>query len=250
MRVPFLSTSSTAKDSSVLALSSVILDHTKRSLPPTSTNELQARLSRLAGNWAQLGTIDARASEFGGDWVIQRCHSGRMARIDRDGRCFCGTLADTESTHCEGFDENDRRTVCIEDLRESAQTIDDSDDASTRKRKEATCGLEFLDGFEPDSCPVGFVRIGEDPGAKDQFICQDAASPYSCGPKQIDCSAQEGVLRTQCKDSVCEPLMCQEGWRFRLIEVDDGTGYGTTLTGHCVKSRPLFFNSDASRYVD
>lgn len=134
-----------------------------------------------------------------------------------------GTLADTESTHCEGFDENDRRTVCIEDLRESAQTIDDSDDASTRKRKEATCGLgearfhasvscskliqifrstirtEFLDGFEPDSCPVGFVRIGEDPGAKDQFICQDAASPYSV--RRLPCDSWRLELLDHITDS-------------------------------------------------
>ncbi|GAA5897901.1 uncharacterized protein JCM6883_000856 [Sporobolomyces salmoneus] len=248
MKLPFAS--STTTGSAALALSNLLVDKTKRSFPLTSTlstryaSEFQARLSRLAGNWAQSGTIDAGSEDVAGDWLVQRCQSGRMARLDREGKCFCGTLADTESSLCEGFDNNDRRTVCIEDLRELNKEGNDH-----ALRKEPTCGLEFLEGFDPSSCPVGFVRIGQESGEEGtHFICQDAASPYSCGPQQIDCYAQEGVLRTQCKDSVCDPIMCKEGWRFKLTEVDGDAEAGTTVTSHCVKPKPLFFNSDAVRY--
>ncbi|GAA5947732.1 hypothetical protein JCM3765_001057 [Sporobolomyces pararoseus] len=250
MKIPFVSTTSSSQSGSVLAIATLLVDKTKRSIAAkTDLSQLQVRLSRLAGNWAQKGTIDVGVDDADGDWLISRCQTGRMARLDRDGRCFCGTLADTESTICEGFDENDRRTVCVEDLRELNKITTVGETAKTWRRKVATCGLEFLDGFEPASCPVGFVRIGSDtedePG---HFVCQDSASPHSCGPQQIDCYAQEGVLRTQCRDSACDPQMCKEGWRFRLIEVDDGSGEGTTtLASQCVRSKPLFFNSDTAR---
>jgi hypothetical protein len=75
----------------VFALSNLLLDKTKRSISSTSdlaVTQLQARLSRMAGNWAQSGTIDARMEDVDKDWLITRCPTGRIARLDREGRCF------------------------------------------------------------------------------------------------------------------------------------------------------------------
>jgi hypothetical protein len=52
-----------------------------------------------------------------------------------------GTIADTESTLCEGFDENDRRTVCVEDLRDVSKQADIAAEKKLNRRKEATCGI-------------------------------------------------------------------------------------------------------------
>ncbi|GAA5876501.1 hypothetical protein JCM16303_003557 [Sporobolomyces ruberrimus] len=255
MKFPLASASgSGSKGSFAFALSNLVANKVERSVsglsglaaPPAS--QLQARLSRLAGSWTASGRIDARGQEVDKDWLITRCPLNGMARLDRQGRCFCGTLADTESTLCEGFDENDRTTVCVEDLRDRDQVAYDLD-TTPRRRKAATCGLEFIVEFEPTSCPVGYTRIGQDSeGGEDHFICQDSASPYSCGPRQVDCYAREGVLQTQCKDQICEPLMCKEGWRFRLMQDEGGAQDGATYAT-CVRSKPLFFNSDpASRF--
>ncbi|GAA5860743.1 hypothetical protein JCM5353_005807 [Sporobolomyces roseus] len=264
MKLPSASSSSSgsSKSSFAFALSNLLADKMARSLPSTSglsfntASRLQARLSNLAGTWST-SRIDV-AADYDKDWLITRCSSSQMARLDREGGCFCGTLADTESTLCDGFDEgNDRRTVCVEDLRETTTFVDNSVGTSSQpKRKRATCGLEFLVGLEPlsGSCPVGYSRIGKEgeteleEGEEDElFICRDTASPYSCGREQVDCYAQEGVLRTQCKNESCDIQMCQEGWRFRLTDVEEGESEGSTKTS-CVKAKPLFFTSDTTRF--
>ncbi|GAA5935359.1 uncharacterized protein JCM15063_001012 [Sporobolomyces koalae] len=214
------------------------------------STRLQARLSQLASTWTSTQTIDSNWHNEAetGDWLITRCPSSQLARIDSKRKCFCGTLADAESNLCDGFNEgNDRRAVCVEDLRQDADDLAKGEDFemtfSVRKRKQATCGLEFLPGFEPKSCPIGYERI-EDAKSRDghHFICQDSSSPYSCGPTQIDCYAQEGVLRTQCRNGACEAQMCKEGWRYRLTMAIDPTG-ATIEVSSCVRSKPFFFNS-------
>lgn len=93
MKIPFVATSSSSQGS-VFAIANLLVDKTKRSIASTTDlanpplSQLQMRLSRLAGNWAQKGTIDVGAEDADGDWLISRCQVGRMARLDRDGRCF------------------------------------------------------------------------------------------------------------------------------------------------------------------
>ncbi|GAA6052566.1 hypothetical protein JCM3770_003246 [Rhodotorula araucariae] len=184
-------------------------------------------------------------------WLIQRCPKATLAQLDEDGGCFCGKL-DADATLCHGHNENDRRAICVEDLRDDAQREGHQGKITARgggeerastersKRRRATCGLEFREGFEPASreCPVGYARVGEDDSAP--FICQDTASPYSCGKEQVDCYAQPGVLRAVCSGGGCEIMMCREGWRFHMLDPDEEMGFGSTS---CVPSKPLFLNS-------
>ncbi|ORY55149.1 hypothetical protein BCR35DRAFT_310132 [Leucosporidium creatinivorum] len=152
-------------------------------------------------------------------FLVTRCPTGTFAQLTMEGICNCGTLG--QGSTCEGYEENDRTAICVEDLRHG--------------KRWATCGLEFEPQFEPEECPVGYVRIGN-PKKERSFICQDALSPYSCGKEQVDCSASPGVLTSLCVDSVCEILMCKEGWSFRVM--DDGSA-------ECVPAKPLFYNPDA-----
>ncbi|GAA5968568.1 hypothetical protein JCM21900_004790 [Sporobolomyces salmonicolor] len=215
------------------------------SLPASS---LRGRIAGLATGWRTSGVPESwgeRGGTGGAEaarsaFLVTRCPASTMARLDTDGGCFCGKLTDAEASPCHGFDENDRRAICVEDLRKEGSANGDG----TMRRRRATCGLEFLPGFEPQSeeCPVGYARVGDpERDGKEHFICQDAASPYSCGARQTDCYAQEGVLRAACVEGHCEILMCQEGWRFHLTDNDDGPqgmGMGTS----CVPAKPLFFN--------
>ncbi|BGP52413.1 hypothetical protein JCM10450v2_008391 [Rhodotorula kratochvilovae] len=173
----------------------------------------------------------ARGGGAGPAWLIQRCPKATMARLDDEDGCFCGKL-DPDATLCHGHDENDRRAICVEDLRDDAQR-------ESAMREAVARAEEFREGFEPASqaCPIGYARVGEDDSAP--FICQDTASPYSCGKGQVDCYAQPGVLRAECSDGRCEIMMCQEGWRFHILDSDEETGYGSAS---CVPSKPLFFN--------
>ncbi|GAA5833470.1 hypothetical protein JCM11251_003504 [Rhodosporidiobolus azoricus] len=184
-------------------------------------------------------------------FIITRCPSSTLARLDTEGGCFCGKL-ESDSTTCGGVDENDRRAVCVEDLREDAQRVLALEGkAATKgkgkgkkversKRRRATCGLEFLAGHLPEigDCPAGYARIGDPTDEEAPFICQDTASPYSCGLVQQDCYAQPGVLQADCIEGACEIMMCQEGWRFHYVDSpsDDGVGLAT-----CIPSKPLFF---------
>ncbi|GJN94581.1 hypothetical protein Rhopal_007664-T1 [Rhodotorula paludigena] len=203
----------------------------------------------------------------GAAWLIQRCPPATMARLDSDGGCFCGKL-DADARLCHGSDQNDRRAICVEDLRDDAQR-DESiharllrDDAEyaqevrrkklkkvlrgekheRSKRRRATCGIEFLADFEPsqESCPIGFARVGD--SDDDPFICQSTSSPYSCGKEQKDCYAQPGVLQAECTEGGCEIMMCREGWRFHVLVPDEEAGYGSAS---CIPSKPLFFNPPA-----
>ncbi|GAA5909068.1 hypothetical protein JCM8208_007421 [Rhodotorula glutinis] len=192
-------------------------------------------------------------------WLVQRCPATTMARLDADGGCFCGKL-DQGASLCDGNDLNDRRAVCIEDLRddderdaailerlvEEGYKVDDWPTAREGERGErsrkrrATCGLEYREGFELEAspCPFGYARVGGDDGVPP--ICQHTASPYSCGREQRDCFARPGILQAQCTDDgECEILVCKEGWRFHF---DDSAAVDGSSASSCVPSKPLFYS--------
>ncbi|BGO96237.1 hypothetical protein NBRC10512v2_007971 [Rhodotorula toruloides] len=184
---------------------------------------------------------------------------GKGGRAGGDLSAASGQLR-SEASPCHGYNENDRRAICIEDLRDDVereeviyQQLEDEGyfvkdelkallgegERERSKRRRGTCGLEFQAGLEPESgsCPAGYARVGSRrEGAP--FICQDIASPYSCGREQRDCYAQPGVLQAECTDGECEIMMCQGGWRFHNVDPDE-EGYGGAS---CVPSKPLFFN--------
>ncbi|GAA5887070.1 hypothetical protein JCM6882_009437 [Rhodosporidiobolus microsporus] len=198
--------------------------------------------SNGAERWAgQAKEEDEERTAF----IITRCPSSTLARLDAEGGCFCGKL-ESESSTCGGVDENDRRAVCVEDLRDDAQRIyalegkkKGKGKVERSKRRRATCGLEFLSGFQPETrdCPVGYARVGDPTDEEAPFVCQDTESAYSCGVKQRDCYAQPGVLQADCIEGACEIMMCQEGWRFHYVDDPDG-GAGIAT---CIPSKPLFF---------
>ncbi|TNY22314.1 hypothetical protein DMC30DRAFT_349126 [Rhodotorula diobovata] len=207
----------------------------------------------------------ARAShgeKSGPAWLIQRCPAATMARLDGEGGCFCGKL-DRGASLCHGNEENDRRAICVEDLRDDAQRDEailqrlvkegydaegwpvakEGEAGERSKRRRATCGLEYREGFEPASqaCPAGYARVGDPEGGP--FICQHTASPYSCGREQRDCYSRPGILHAECSDEgLCETMMCQEGWRFHFDASGDGDG---SSVASCVPSKPLFYNPPA-----
>ncbi|GAA5981765.1 hypothetical protein JCM11641_007417 [Rhodosporidiobolus odoratus] len=194
------------------------------------------------------------------DFLITRCPPTTLARLDDEGGCFCGKLENGAST-CSGYDENDRKAVCVEDLRADVERLAklEGEDAALQaqaaapggergtvrrsRRRRATCGLEFLSDFRPptNACPVGYARVGNPDDETAPFICQDTASPYSCGVTQRDCYAPPGILRATCNRAKgeCEITMCQEGWRFYVDESPSGAA-------SCVPSKPLFFNPPAA----
>lgn len=94
MKLPSASSSSSgsSKGSFAFALSNLLADKMARSLPSTSglsfntASRLQARLSNLAGTWSA-SRIDV-AADYDKDWLITRCSSSQMARLDREGGCF------------------------------------------------------------------------------------------------------------------------------------------------------------------
>ncbi|GAA5903378.1 hypothetical protein JCM5296_005631 [Sporobolomyces johnsonii] len=219
-----------------------------------SPSRLRGKLAGLAASWRTPGYAQgARWDDLGGGgggevarsaFLVTRCPASTMARLDTDGGCFCGKLSNSEASPCHGYDENDRRAICVEDLRKEGN----ANGEGTMRRRRATCGLEFLPAFEPQSgeCPVGYARVGDpERDGKEHFICQDAASPYSCGTGQVDCYAQEGVLRAACVEGLCQIMMCQEGWRFHLADDDDGP-QGMSMGTSCVPAKPLFFNPPAA----
>ncbi|GAA5847586.1 hypothetical protein JCM9279_005312 [Rhodotorula babjevae] len=192
-------------------------------------------------------------------WLIQRCPATTMARLDADGGCFCGKL-DQGVSLCDGNNLNDRRAVCVEDLRHDAERdaailerlvqegykVDDwptereGERGERSRKRRATCGLEFRERFELEAspCPVGYARISGDDGAPP--ICQHTTSPYSCGREQRDCYARPGVLHAQCTDDgECEVLVCKEGWRFHF---DDSAAVDGSSASSCVPSKPLFYS--------
>ncbi|GAA6009826.1 hypothetical protein JCM10207_002123 [Rhodosporidiobolus poonsookiae] len=185
-------------------------------------------------------------------FMVTRCPAATMARLDGEDGCFCGKL-ESEATTCHGYDENDRRAVCVEDLRRDSDRIAQLEGrvfprgtkVERSKRRRATCGLEFLSGMEPPEreCPPGYARIGDPDDDDGPFICQDTASPYSCGPAQRDCYAQPGVLHAECTAGLCEIAMCQEGWRFQVVYGEDDAEGHAERVASCVPSKPLFFNA-------
>ncbi|BGP28154.1 hypothetical protein Rt10032_c17g5883 [Rhodotorula toruloides] len=216
------------------------------------------------GGTGMSATSKGKGGRAGGDlsaasFLVKRCPPAMLARLDEEGGCFCGQLR-SEASPCHGYTENDRRAICIEDLREDVereeiiyQQLEEEGyfvkdelkallgegERERSKRRRGTCGLEFQPGFEPESraCPAGYARVGSRrEGAP--FICQDIASPYSCGREQRDCYAQPGVLQAECTDGECEIMMCQEGWRYHILKADE-EGYGGAS---CVPSKPLFFH--------
>ncbi|BGP04082.1 hypothetical protein JCM10021v2_007830 [Rhodotorula toruloides] len=218
----------------------------------------------LKGGDGMSATGKGKGGRAGGDlsaasFLVKRCPPATLARLDEEGGCFCDQLR-SEASPCHGYNENDRRAICIEDLRDDVereeviyQQLEDEGyfvkdelkallgegERERSKRRRGTCGLEFQAGLEPESgsCPAGYARVGSRrEGAP--FICQDIASPYSCGREQRDCYAQPGVLQAECTDGECEIMMCQEGWRFHIVDPDE-EGYGGAS---CVPSKPLFFN--------
>ncbi|GAA5858154.1 hypothetical protein JCM8547_005673 [Rhodosporidiobolus lusitaniae] len=254
-----------------------------RALPLASTGEdahtgLAFSLSKLLAQKMQSGQAALSSGSKKGKkkdegegrpaFLVSRCPRETLARLDGEGGCFCGKLDSSSSgastsTICHGYDENDRKAVCVEDLRDDWARWDaleapkgkgKAGGVAMGKRKKversgrrrATCGLEFLPGFEPPSreCPIGYAQIGDPNDTKAPFICQDTASPYSCGTTQRDCYAQPGVLQAECVEGACEIVMCKEGWRFHVVMNDDGQqdqlGFGFGGTS-CVPSKPLFF---------
>ncbi|KAM0787252.1 hypothetical protein ACM66B_006488 [Microbotryomycetes sp. NB124-2] len=155
-------------------------------------------------------------------FLVTRCPIGTLAQLNVDGVCLCGVYG-SNYAECHGSDENDRRTVCIEDLRHES-------------KRWPTCGLEFADNLRPTSCPVGYKRIGgdDDEDGESAFVCQDVASPYSCGEAQVDCSSSPGVLSATCVFGGCEITMCKENFSFHVNQ--DGTA-------SCVPQKPLYWNT-------
>ncbi|BGP21098.1 hypothetical protein JCM10213v2_009278 [Rhodosporidiobolus nylandii] len=193
--------------------------------------------------WNAPAEGSAEEEEREPDFLITRCPLTTLAVLDEEGGCSCGKL-DSSQTSCHGYDENDRRAICIEDLRSDAErwavleaplagAEGNAGHAAKRKaerskRRRATCGLEFLPSFErpSGSCPIGYARIGDPDDEDAPFICQDTASPYSA-----DCTKNE-----------CEIMMCQEGWRFHVITDDEAAaGVGVSGGASCVPAKPLFF---------
>lgn len=120
MKLPSTSSSSggSSKGSFAFALSNLLADKMARSLPSPSglslnaASRLQARLSNLAGTWATSRTNVA--ADYDRDWLITRCSSSQMARLDREGGCFwyvhftllCPLLATTHA-------EPDSSVICL-----------------------------------------------------------------------------------------------------------------------------------------
>lgn len=145
----------------------------------------------------------ARAShgeESGPAWLIQRCPATTMARLDGEGGCFwcahgsdrflpcprtdrrregrprSGKL-DRGASLCHGNEENDRRAICVEDLRDDAQRDEailqrlvkegydaegwpvakEGEAGERSKRRRATCGLG---SFSPASLPSQVALLG------------------------------------------------------------------------------------------
>lgn len=137
-------------------------------------------------------------------FLVSRCPRDTMARLDTEGGCFwcvlpflsfshslpffpvpvakpriavsndslrvhSGKLDSPLSTTCEGSDENDRRTVCVEDLREDepriAQLEGKPDKGKGKKversgRRRATCGIgAFFSSLLPLSLFLDYIPL-------------------------------------------------------------------------------------------
>ncbi|KAM0749104.1 hypothetical protein T439DRAFT_327602 [Meredithblackwellia eburnea MCA 4105] len=155
-------------------------------------------------------------------YLVTRCPGLTIPILNADGVCSCG-LPSSGSPTCATTSSSES-PICVEDLRHG--------------KRHPTCGLEVdLSSRDPDDqaepeCPDGFMRLVTDPG---MFICQDMASPHSCGLLQQDCSRTPGALSSECVFGECQIVMCKEGWRFKL-----GAGGQATCV---LPPKPYFFSS-------
>lgn len=142
--------------------------------------------------------------------LITRCNADTAASLNPYGICSCLPVTYSSTLNspplsqapgaqlCQGYEEEDRTSVCVEDLR-------------GRTKKNAVCGIEFrtiesgsdfdagvgvdssskanskveddshIDGEDDDEsfqrCPVSYERL--DNPTSDEVICQDSGSIHS-----------------------------------------------------------------------